>query len=403
MVAWGGLAGLSRRRPKDILAAGGGAMITNIVLDNFKGFRHVEIAPKRITAFVGPNGTGKSSVLQAFGLLKQTVEEPRLLSIRSAISHPMPLVANGSLVNLPNTGSLTANFGDDQPESTLPEMSFSGACTLSNQEDQYRCMAYFSKNDRVLLKEADVDNTRFPRFALSLRALKRLRMVPAIRGFSDPVHQLRDNPVKDVSLLNGITEQAEQTATNLCYSPEEVERISRLLKKVTGTGLRADTVPPQSVEVKSLNQAGAFNIVAEGFGTNSLIMLLLQLVTAEPEATVMIEEPEIHLHPKAQADLAEVMVEEAVAGNKQVIMTTHSETILGRLLTLVAEKRLTPEDLAIYAFEKDGETGVCSAKPLQISAGGGVEGGVRDFFDTNLAEMNRYVEAQFAQVNEKAS
>ena len=368
-------------------------MITNIVLENFKGFRHVEIEPKRITAFVGPNGTGKSSVLQAFGLLKQTVDESGLFPNQSG--NPQPLTLKGPLVNLLNTDSLTATFGEDGPE-----LSFSGTYTFSVIEHQYRCTAGFLEGGEVLLEEPNSDSIQLK---LSPMELKRLRMVPAVRGFSDPLHQLRDNPVEDVSLLNGIAEQAEQTATNLCYSTEQVEEISRLLKKVTGTGLRADIVPSKSVEVKSLNQAGAFNIVAEGFGTNSLIMLLLQLVTARWGATVMIEEPEIHLHPKAQADLAEVMVEEALAGDNQVIMTTHSETILGRLLTLVAEKRLTPEDLAIYAFEKDGETGVCSAKPLQISADGGVEGGVRDFFDTNLAEMNRYVEAQFSQVNEKAS
>ena len=374
-------------------------MITNIILENFKGFRHVEIAPKRITAFVGPNGTGKSSVLQAFGLLKQTAEESGFDHVQSVSSQP--LLIKGPFVNLSNTASLTASFGEGRPE-----MSFSGAGTLFNQKHQehpYRCTAGFLENNQVSLREADVDNALFPRFTFSLMALKSLKMVPAIRGFSDPLHQLRDYPVEDVSLANGIIGQAEQTATNLCYSTEQVEQISRLLKKVTGTGLRADIVPPKSVEVKSLNQAGAFNIVAEGFGTNSLIMLLLQLVMTEPGATVMIEEPEIHLHPKAQADLAEVMAEEALAGDKQVIMTTHSETILGRLLTRVAEKKLTPQDLAIYAFEKDGETGVCSAKSLQISADGGVEGGVRDFFDTNLSEMNRYVEAQFSQVNEKAS
>ena len=60
-------------------------------------------------------------------------------------------------------------------------------------------------------------------------------------------------------------------------------------------------------------------------------------------------------------------------------MTTHSEHITGRLLTLISERTLTPEDLAIYAFAKDAETGVCTAQPLAISADGGIEGGVRDF------------------------
>ena len=84
---------------------------------------------------------------------------------------------------------------------------------------------------------------------------------------------------------------------------------------------------PQSVEVKSVTPSGPVNIVSEGFGANSLIMLLLQLVSADKGATVMIEEPEIHLHPKAQAELASVLAEVALEEDKQVIMTTHSEHI----------------------------------------------------------------------------
>ena len=337
-------------------------MITDIVLDNFKGFRHVEIAPKRITAFVGPNGTGKSSVLQAFGLLKQTVQELDLapFEVHSDISQTM--LFKGPLVNLSDTDSLTATFGEGKPEISFTEMYFSGTCTLSSGEHPYRCTADFSLNDIVFLKDADAASSGF---VPSLEELKTIRMVPAIRGFSAPLHQLKDNPVEDVSLTNGVMEQAEQTATNLCYSHEQVERISSLLKKVTGTGLRADIVPSKSVEVKSLNQAGAFNIVAEGFGTNSLIMLLLQLVATRPGATVMIEEPEIHLHPKAQADLAEVMVEEALAGKKQVIMTTHSESILGRLLTLVAEKKLPPRTWQSTPLRKTGRPAYARPSPCK--------------------------------------
>ena len=54
-------------------------MITNITLENFKCFRKVEVNPRRITVFVGPNGTGKSSVLQALALLKQSVPYDQLI------------------------------------------------------------------------------------------------------------------------------------------------------------------------------------------------------------------------------------------------------------------------------------------------------------------------------------
>ena len=56
-----------------------------------------------------------------------------------------------------------------------------------------------------------------------------------------------------------------------------------------------------------------------------MIQLIYQLITADKLATVLIEEPEIHLHPKAQAELAEVLADTAKAEDKQIIMTTHSE------------------------------------------------------------------------------
>ena len=375
-------------------------MITDITLENFKGFQHLEIQPKRITAFVGPNGTGKSSVLQAFGLLKQTVEKPipHGFAVQGHLARQMVgeqeginalnkgLTWQGPLVNLASTDTLTSNCGRVDTV-----FQFRGNNASPEADGTFDYSIEFSKENTLAalaFNESGIEP-----------ALKDLKMVPALRGFTHPVYKLGDAPVKDVSLQPGIEHREAQIATNLGYAPAQLEQVSRMLKKVTGVGLQVDTVPPQSVELTTASPAGPINIIAEGFGTNSLIMLLLQLVTANKGATVMIEEPEIHLHPKAQADLAEVLAAEALAGDKQVIMTTHSEHITGRLLTLVAEKTLTPKDLAIYAFAKDAETGVCTAKPLTISGEGGIEGGIRGFFDVSLAEMNRYVEAQFAQLN----
>ena len=107
------------------------------------------------------------------------------------------------------------------------------------------------------------------------------------------------------------------------------------MNKVTGVGLRAAVIPGREVEVKSQIPVGEVNVTGEGFGSNTLIQLLHQLITAEKGATVLIEEPEIHLHPKAQADLAEVLAETAKAEDKQIIMTTHSEHLVERLLLLV--------------------------------------------------------------------
>ena len=181
-------------------------------------------------------------------------------------------------------------------------------------------------------------------------------------------------------------------ATNLVYDRSYEEKLSQMLKKVTGTGLRADTVPARAVEVNSITPAGVVNIVAEGFGANSLIQLFHQLIASEKGATVLIEEPEIHLHPKAQAELAEVLAETAKTDDKQIIMTTHSEHLVERLLVLVAEKRLTPDELAIYSFEKDAK-GECSASEIGVTHNGQVEGGLSDFYANNLDTLDRRVQA----------
>ena len=242
-------------------------MITGITLENFKCFRKVEIHPKRITCFVGPNGTGKSSVLQAFGLLKQTVEgssavpTPNIVAVMAE-----ELDIQGPLLNLPGVEALSPNhtkgrmlfgFTGNYGESPGAINRFSFATTLAGDELKI-----------VDFTEAEQAN----------QELERMKIVPAVRGLTLPVYKLGDEIVKDVAMETGLAQQEAQTATNLGYSTSHVDKISPLLKRVTGVGLRTNIVPPQSVEVKSETASGPVNIVSEGFGANSLIMLLLQMV-----------------------------------------------------------------------------------------------------------------------------
>ena len=363
-------------------------MITQIYLQNFKCFRTVSIHPKQVTCFVGANGTGKSSVLQAFGLLKQSIDAVSASRGVNALSLGCDLKLDGPIVSISDSDALSSDLIDESHE-----IYFAGVqgTTVSRPTFSYR--------GQILSNQLEpLDQLHGNSAEPAHSTLTRLRIIPAIRGLTRPVYKLGDDVAPDASMKEGFAQQEAQTATNLGYSQAQTEKISRALKRVTGVGLNSQIVPPQSVEVKSVTPGGPINMVLEGFGTNSLIMLLLQLVSAEKGATVMIEEPEIHLHPKAQAELASVLTEVALEEDKQVIMTTHSEHITGRLLTLVAEGKLTPDDVAIYAFEKD-EQGVCTAKNLRINPDGTIEGGIKDFFETNLIEMNRHLKAQLDRVN----
>ena len=319
-------------------------MITNITLENFKCFRHVSINPKLLTVLIGPNGTGKSSVLQALLLLKQSLSAGET-------------TYQEELISLGDSADISPSFLEKRQNRSI-----------------------------------SLDANGFPLPSDSRRAaIEKLRFVPPVRGLIRPSYEWGEDKAEQISSQHGLGAQEEQLATNLAWSGPWVEdKLSELLKKITGTGLRVMD-SSGAIEVKSLTQGGLINIVAEGFGANALIQLLHQLIIADKGATVLIEEPEIHLHPKAQADLAEVLAETAKAEDKQIIMTTHSEYVAGRLLTLVAEGQLTVDDLAIYSFEKD-EKGECLATEIEVTERGQVKGGLTGFHEATRDEMRRYAD-----------
>ena len=413
-------------------------MITNITLQNFKCFRCISVDSKLITVFIGPNGTGKSGVLQALLLLKQSRHdvsnlilageslrfppeafmwqgpESRLDGVRLSLSGCSPIDSKEVQeplkfeVDLQYSGqaNLTADRGSTKWRAGGREYEISfdrhrGLCHAITPRGLINYEVLLPINSFRVRSSSGNEDPSLPLWDQLSQApektLANLKMVPAARGLTRSTFELGPESLDDISGANGLGAQEDNTATTLAYSRREVEKVSHLMRQITGVGFRVDTVPPQSAKPISESLAGDLSILAEGFGTNALVHLLFEIVRTVPGATVLIEEPEIHLHPKAQADLASVLVEEAKSDGKQMIITTHSEHILGRFLTLVAEGRLSADELAIHSFEKD-EKGVCSASEIEVTDRGQVSGGLKSFFETDLDEMRRYVEALRAKV-----
>jgi predicted ATPase len=104
----------------------------------------------------------------------------------------------------------------------------------------------------------------------------------------------------------------------------------------------------------------------------------------------MIGEPEAHLHPRAQSELARLFIRIASTERKQLLIETHSEHILNSLLHAVAKGDLSKEALAIYYFESQG--GKAEVRRLVVDQNGRVEGGLPGFFDQSLTELTEYLE-----------
>ena len=133
------------------------------------------------------------------------------------------------------------------------------------------------------------------------------------------------------------------------------------------------------------------NLSNIGFGIQQLLHIMVQLAS-DKQQTIIIDEPEIHLHPKAQMELIDMFIDSINLGN-QVICTTHSEHMFYRLQKRIAEGVISVNDVAVYHITKD-ENGT-HAKRIKIEENGEIKGWLPSFFEASWTELN--------ELNEKLS
>ncbi len=93
------------------------------------------------------------------------------------------------------------------------------------------------------------------------------------------------------------------------------------------------------------------NIADVGFGSSQLLPIIVQGFYTSSESILLVEQPEIHLHPRAQATLGDLLMEIVKQGDCQIIVETHSEHLLARIQRHIAEEKFSPQQVAIYYFE----------------------------------------------------
>lgn len=105
-----------------------------------------------------------------------------------------------------------------------------------------------------------------------------------------------------------------------------------------------------ALEITSPNSKTKVNITSTGFGVSQIIPAIVQGHLMSPNSTLILEQPEIHLHPKAQAAIADLLISLSKKG-KRFLIETHSEHLILRLQRRVAEGAIDSKDIRIYYFE----------------------------------------------------
>lgn len=174
----------------------------------------------------------------------------------------------------------------------------------------------------------------------------------------------------------------------LAYRNDVLDTVSDWLENLIGVRIRAKLVPPRRVTLICERKTGLFS--NEGTGASQLPFIFVPIALCPPGETVLLSEPEAHLHPAAQSQLASILLKVVKEGQRQLVIETHSEHMLHTILHSVAKGDLRKEDFAIHYFYRS-EGGV-NVRRLSIDDLGRVEGGLPGFFDHSLGELSDYLE-----------
>jgi predicted ATPase len=125
-----------------------------------------------------------------------------------------------------------------------------------------------------------------------------------------------------------------------------------------------------------------------GSGVSFTIGVLVSCLSAKPDDVVVIENPEIHLHPKAQSELTEFLCFAANAGI-QVVLETHSDHVFNGIRKSIVKKRISHADVAVNFFQLD-ENALSKSTTIDINEHGRVmtpTKGLFDQFDDDLDQI----------------
>ena len=156
------------------------------------------------------------------------------------------------------------------------------------------------------------------------------------------------------------------------------------------------------VESEGLNKEVPLDAV--GVGVSQLLPVLVLCLLSEPGSMILLEQPELHLHPALQQRLADFLIA-AVRSGRQLIVETHSEYIVSRLRRRIAEDTSDEDELLsmskIVFAERDSQTGVTTYREVELSPFGKIEDWPRGFFDQASEEEREIIRSGFRKIADR--
>jgi predicted ATPase len=150
------------------------------------------------------------------------------------------------------------------------------------------------------------------------------------------------------------------------------------------------------LQVKTKGLESLHDLTNVGVGVSQVLPIIVMALLAEPPALLIFEQPELHLHPRVQARLADFFLSVALTG-KQCVLETHSEYLVERFRRRIAEAEGDSLTSLLKIYFTERKAGDTSLRTAEVSRYGAVSDYPPDFFDQSVQETESIVHAAIAK------
>lgn len=362
--------------------------IDNIKLENFKSFKNQDLELGNVTLLTGINSTGKSSLIQGILLIKQNLYHKTLLTLFADDSLKESfrrINLKGKYLNLgvvrnilyENAETEKIKIGIKQKEKeVLFEMNTQG----ESDNDQVPCEVICE--DRIRYTDILGGNFQYLKAerigAKAFYEYSKSKIKSGDIGISGEytAHYLAEKKNEEIEIE---ALKAPDSKTN-----QLLENASIWLSKISkGIYIKTEIIRElEKVKLLYTYEGGKKDYSPKdvGFGITYTLPIIVSILKSRPGDVIIIENPESHLHPSGQVEIARLCALAGEAG-VQIIMETHSDHILNGLRVAIKEKKMSEKKLKVYYFEKDLEESKSEITEIEVNSNGKIEKWPKGFFD----------------------
>ncbi len=366
-------------------------MLERIDLRNFKSARDLPVKLAQLTVLAGLNGSGKSTVLQALALLRQSLQmgkDVQELALRGALVR----LGRCEDVRFENATDDEIGFVVKTPngETRMSAPTIVGIDTLqlrcegdvNDVIDQLATGFQFIQADRITPAAQYEQASTMDRASGWLGCGGEYTVDFLLRNEDMKVSPRRVCPKGHPMLLPDLLAQVAPTERLIDQTSGWLQHVSPGVRpRAVAVDLADATSLTFSYTGTSMDSAGRDHRPSNvGFGLTYCLPIIVACLSAPQGGLLLIENPEAHLHPRGQSALGQLLARCAADG-VQIIVETHSDHVLNGIRVATKRAEISSENVAVHFFSRDVESGESSISSPILYANGRFSDWPDGFFD----------------------